>query len=114
MKNRDIPDRFSFGWLDSLDSRLAIAREMRARYAALTDDLGGIDNLSYQQRSLCERALWLEFWLAQQERELASGNEFPVNSWIQGSNSLIGLYRSLGLERQAKSITLADYLESKS
>jgi len=110
MKHRTVPDTFGFNWLQELDSRTSIAREMRERYIALTNDLGGADSLSYQQRSLVERALWLEYWLAKQERELASGGEFAINSWVQGCNSLQGIYSKLGLARQAKEISLQDYL----
>ena len=51
------PKTFNTGWLSELDGRTAIAQEMRARYAAFTNDLGGVDRLSYAQRSLVERAL---------------------------------------------------------
>lgn len=103
-KLRDVPDRFSGGWLDALDSRTALARHMRDRYQALTDDLGGMDALSYAQRSLCERALWLEYWLASQERELAGGKDFDVGKWVQAANSLQGIYTKLGLRRQKRDV----------
>jgi len=103
-KYRDVPDRFATGWLDALDTRTQLARHMRDRYAALTDDLGGMDALSYAQRSLCERALWLEFWLASQERELATGQPFDVGKWVQAANSLQGIYSKLGLQRVARDV----------
>lgn len=113
-KTRDVPDRFSSGWLDALDTRTALARHMRDRYAALTDDLGGMDALSYAQRSLCERALWLEYWLASQERELAKGEPFDVGRWTQAANSLQGIYSKLGLERKARDVPdLHDYLKAR-
>lgn len=98
------PDRFQQGWLDRLDGRFAMAQELRQRYDALTSDLGGADRLSYAQRSLCERVLWLEFWLASQERELARGGEFHIGSWVQAVNSLQGIFTKLGLKRQAKDV----------
>ena len=108
------PDRFSNGWLDRLDGRTGIAVAMRERYQQFTDDLGGLDRLSYAQRSLAERALWLEFWLADQERELASGGDFNVNRWIQGCNSLQGILTRLGLQRQAKDVPdLGEYLAKR-
>lgn len=102
--SKSVPSKFQPGWLDALDSRTAIARQMRERYAALTNDLGGVDALSYAQRSLCERGLWLEFWLSQQERELAEGGDFDVGKWVQAANSLQGIYSKLGLERKAKDV----------
>lgn len=91
------PERQTASWLSRLDGRLAIAQEMRRRYQALVDDLGGEGQLSYMQRSLIERALWLEYWLAEQERALAEGRDFDVGKWVQAVNSLQGLYSRLGI-----------------
>ena len=96
-----IPVDFHYGWLDALDYRTAMAKEMRDRFVALTNDLGGADRLSYAQRSLCERALWLEFWLASQERSLATGAEFDAGKWTQACNALQGIFTKLGLKRVA-------------
>ena len=96
------PGKFSQGWLADLDSRTGIAKQMRERFQSFTNDLGGAERLSYAQRSLCERALWLEFWLASQERELAEGKEFDVGKWVQAANSLQGIMSKLGLSRVAK------------
>lgn len=113
-KQSDIPSKFAHGWLQDLDSRTALARELRERYQALTDDLGGADRLSYAQRSLAERALWLERFLVLQEQELAHGREFDASRWIQAANSLQGLYKTLGVERKAKEVpSLSEYLQSK-
>lgn len=108
------PDRFTPGYLDALDGRTAIAQEMRERYATMTQDLGGADQLSYQQRSLVERALWLEYWLRTQEHELAGGKEFDVSRWIQAANGLQGILSKLGLERKAKPVqSLSEYLAKR-
>jgi hypothetical protein len=108
------PAKFANGWIDQLDGRTGIAQAMRERHKAFTDDLGGIQRLSYAQRSLVERALWLEFWLQQQEQELASGGEFDVGRWTQAANSLQGILAKLGLERTAKDLPdLAQYLAKR-
>lgn len=98
----NIPETYHPNWLDQLDGRTATAQEMRRRYELLTNDLGGADRLSYQQRSLCTRALWLEAWLEIQERQLAEGQDFDAGKWTQGSNALLGLFRALGFEKVAK------------
>lgn len=109
-----IPDKFAPGYIDKLDGRTAIAVDMRARWQALTADLGGADRLSYAQRSLVERALWIEHWIALQERVLADGGEADTGRMTQATNSLLGLYRTLGLERRAKDVTtLADYIAGR-
>lgn len=109
-----IPERFKAGYLADLDGRTAIAVAMRARWQELTEDLGGADRLSYAQRSLVERALWIEHWIALQERELADGRDADTGRMTQATNSLLGLYRTLGLERRVKDVTsLADYIAGR-
>ena len=114
-KYRTVPDRFTAGYIDRLDGRTAVAVDMRARWQQMTADLGGEDRLSYAQRSLVERALWIEFWIAQQERILADGGEADIGRMTQATNSLLGLYRTLGLERRARDVTpsLSQYLAQK-
>ena len=109
-----IPAQFHNGWLDSLDYRTAMAKEMRDRFVALTNDLGGADRLSYAQRSLCERALWLEFWLASQERSLATGAEFDAGKWTQACNALQGIFTKLGLKRVPRDVPdLSQWLQKR-
>ena len=104
-KSQPVSAKFANGWLDGLDGRLGLARELRQRFETLTNDLGGSDSLSYSQRSLCERALWLEYWLSRQEAELANGGEFDVGKWVQAANSLQGIFAKLGLKRVPKDVT---------
>ena len=113
-KLQTAPDSFQNGWLDQLDGRTSIAQIMRDRFNHFTDDLGGASHLSYQQRSLVERCLWLEYWLVQQERCLASGEEFNIGQWVQAANSLQGILSKLGLVRVSKNIRdLSDFLSTR-
>ena len=113
-KEPPVSAKFANGWLDDLDGRLILAKELRQRYQTLTNDLGGVDCLSYAQRSLCERALWLEYWLATQEKELANGDEFDVGKWVQAANSLQGIFAKLGLERVARNVPdLQDWIKRR-
>ena len=108
------PEKYRTDWLTSLDGRTAIAQVMRERWQQLTADLGGSDRLSYAQRSLVERALWLEYWLQSQEQTLAAGGDFDVARWTQAANSLQGILAKLGLDRQARDVPdLAQYLKAK-
>jgi len=61
-KSQPVGPQFTNGWLDSLDGRLGIARELRWCFEAMAGDLGGSANLSYAERSLCERALLCGFY----------------------------------------------------
>lgn len=98
------PEKFTANWLQSLDKRTTVAQELQQRHKLLTDDLGGIDQLSYQQRALVERALWLEYHLQQEELKLATGQEFDSGKWTQACNALQGILSKLGLNRVAKTI----------
>ena len=109
-KAKNVPNEFTNGWLSQLDQRTEIAQIMQRRYNILTDDLGGVNSLSYQQRSLVERSLWLEYWLADQERLLAQGKPFEVAKWTQACNSLQGLYAKLGLHKLTQTKDISDYL----
>ena len=100
------PKKFNTGWRADLDKRTALAQAMSERYLEFTDDLGGADSLTYAKRSLVERVLWLEYWLAQQEGALAQGEEFDVGRWTQAVNALQGILSKLGLERQDKDFTM--------
>lgn len=107
------PERFMPGWLDQLDGRTGIAQTMHQRFKAFTDDLGGADRLSYQQRALVERCLWLEYYLASQEKALASGKEeFEPGKYTQSVNALSGLIAKLGLDRVAKEVSFTDYVKA--
>lgn len=103
-KSATPPEKYNPNWLQSLDKRTAIAQDLSHRHQMLTDDLGGIDQLSYQQRALVERALWLEYHLQQEEQKLANGQEFDSGKWTQSCNALQGILSKLGLNRVAKTI----------
>lgn len=110
-KTPQVPAQYHAGFLASLDGRTEIAKVMRERWENLTDDLGGAENLSYPQRSLVERSLWLEHHLIQLEQALASGAEFDSSKWVSSCNSLLGIYNKLGIERRARDVgDLHEYL----
>lgn len=113
-KNSEVPTQFQTGWLGELDGRQSLAKELRQRFQSLCTDLGGLDTLSYSQRSLVERAIWLELWLSREEQQLAKGKEFDVGRWTQGCNALLGVLKNLGLERRQKDVPdLQTYLRNK-
>jgi hypothetical protein len=108
------PERFSPNWMAQLDGRTGVAQAMRERYTAFTNDLGGAASLSYAQLSLVSRALWLEYWLQQQEQSMAAGGEVDIGRWTQGVNSLQGILAKLGLQRQARDVpSLGEYMKQR-
>ena len=112
-KQGTVPDKFAPQWLAALDARTTVAQTMRSRYTEMCSDLGGADNLSLAKRILVERALWLLYWLETQEQALAQGEAFDAAKWTQGANSLQGILAKLGLERQAREVSLSDYLAKR-
>jgi hypothetical protein len=104
--------KYTTDWLKNIDKRTSIAQELQQRHTALCDDLGGIETLSYQQRALIDRCIFLEYHLQQEEMKLATGSEFDSSKWVQACNSLNGLFTKLGLNKQAKEITtLSQYVK---
>lgn len=109
------PERYQRGFLTQLDQRTAIAQDLQQRFDAYASDLGGVDRLSYAQRSLLEHCLFLQYWLNQQEQALATGSgEFDSAKYAQALNTVQGLFNKLGLHRIAREISLADVMASKS
>ena len=99
-----LPDTYRAGWLDKLDKRTKIARVIMQRIAALISDAGGADRLSHARMSLIRRAAFLEAICESHELQLAGGQEINVGAYTQSLNSLLGLYRLLGIERVARSV----------
>ena len=97
-----------------MDGRTGIAKAVTQRYRALAADLGGLDQLSYQRRSLCKRAIWLEAVIEQQEAALARGEEVDQGKLTQAVNSLMGVLKTLGLDRAARDVPdLASFLKKR-
>jgi hypothetical protein len=109
-----LPGKYSRDWIEALDGRTKLAAMVQDRLQGLEADLGGRDALSYQKRSLCKRAVWIEARIEHMEAALAKGDEIQEGSLTQSINTLIGLYRILGIERQAREVpSLHDYIRSR-
>lgn len=110
-KLASIPDRYSPDFADRLDGRTNIAKAILGRIEAIETDLGGADGLSHARRSLIRRAVWLEAVIEHSEQRLAAGEGVDLGGHTQAINSLLGLYRLLGLDRKSKPIVgLQEYL----
>lgn len=101
-------------FLQAVDGRSEQARTLRGRLHQLTTDLGGADTLSYQQRSLVERAIFVEARLIQFENEFALGAGFDHAEHVALTQLLMGIYTRLGLKRVPRDIgTLEQYIAAK-
>ncbi len=106
-----LPDSYRAGWLDKLDKRTKVARAILQRIAALTSDAGGADSLGHAKMSLIRRAAFLEAICESHELRLASGEAVDIGGYTQSLNTLLGLYRLLGLERVARPVrTLREHM----
>ena len=99
-----LPDSYSADWLQRLDKRTKIARAVLSRIGELESDAGGADTLSSVRRSLIRHAAWLDALVDSHELRLASGERIDSGAYTQSLNSLIGLYRLIGLERRQKNV----------
>lgn len=97
-----LPSSYSSDWLAKLDKRTRVARAVLARIRELESDAGGAEALSAARRSLIRHAAWLDAVVESHELRLAAGQQVDVGSLTQSLNSLLGLYRLIGLERRAR------------
>jgi hypothetical protein len=111
------PKRFEKNFLSKMDGRTEIFQQLKTAYDELTSDLGSAENLSHVKLCLCERFIWLEFVLQQLEMKMATNPKESgelISKWIQACNSIVGIGKTLGLERKARQITnLKDYIKER-
>ena len=100
--NKDIPSVHVKDWLAKMDGRRGVVKQMKARWRELATNLGGMEHLSYQERSLSLRLIHVEAWIAAQEARVVRGEPINENAWFQALNAYSGLLAKLGLQRRAK------------
>ena len=114
-KPTQLPARYErlFAW--ELDRRCKAVREVAADLVELWQDLGGVDNLSAQQRWLSERIVFLRRRMIAYETAVLGGKDPPLTAgeYSNFANVCQGHLRALGLERKSKTIrSLRDHLSS--
>ena len=104
-----LPARFVPKFWSDADRRVAIIREIESRVERMKADANAD---SYQKEVLAERAVFLISILETSERDAIEGSKaHHTGGYVQAINSLIGVLKALGLERKAKAIGLAKYVE---
>ena len=96
--------------MSELDGRVRVAKSLRERLNSLVSDLGGPAELSYQELSLCKRAIHIERLIEKDELSMAHGGVVDRFATIAAINTLTSLFSKIGLKRRAKILNLKDYL----
>jgi hypothetical protein len=68
-------------------------------------DLGGVDQLSENEKQLVRRIASLSVWCESQEAHMADGQDIDINKFQRTANSLRRLCESVGLGRKPKPVT---------
>lgn len=98
-----VPAKFDPDFIEKLSKRYTLTRIVRERLEALEAHVGGGD-LSYIQRSLMKRLIWLELITELHEQRFVNGEAVDIGALTQLNNALKGLYKALGLKPQARPI----------
>jgi hypothetical protein len=108
---RLIPSKFTPRfWRDS-DQNAASSRMIERRYQLLKEHTGAD---SYQRDLLCQRVAFISVILETIEVGAAEGEGLDLGVYVQACNSLTGLLKTLGLDKQVKNVTdLKDYLKER-
>ena len=111
-KSTDLSKRFRADFLQTMDGRVTAVKALRERFNALTTDLGGLEGLSFQEKTLCKRVVFLERHIEQMELLVAKGGAVEVHAYLASINALAGLLAKIGLGRRSRTISLRDYLDA--
>lgn len=106
-----LPAKFDPDFAERLSKRYALARIVHERRSALEAHWGGGD-LSYVQRAMVKRVVWLELLAETHEQRVASGEVVDVGAITQISNTLRGYYKEIGIKPTARPVrSLRDVME---
>lgn len=110
-KKPKLPIEFEPHLLRDADNRFGIIKEIKRRYRLLVEDAGAD---SFQKEILCERAVFLAVRLESIERIAAETGEFEPGVYAAMTNTLMGLLKALGLEKQfKKAVDLKSYVKDR-
>lgn len=96
------------GFLENIDARTHLYELLHTAHNEVLNDCGGKEQLSHVKLCLIERFVFLEHTLRRIEREIAVKDIIKsteqLSRWIQALNSIIGLAKTIGLERRGKKV----------
>jgi len=100
-KTKQLPARYQAGFLGRMDGRTDLCKRLQSAFDEIMEDIGGADGQSHLRVALVERCVFLEFQLRRWEEKILAGTlpDEAIGRWIQATNSLLGLSKTLGLGR---------------
>jgi hypothetical protein len=108
-KATEIPDRFSQQFLETMDSRLAVVRELRQKFKNYCQDLGGEAELSWKQKGLTKRLLHVEGLCESKEASLVKGEAIDEVKYLNEVETYRRLCTTLGIKKHPRLVgTLAE------
>ncbi len=105
-----LPKRFVPRFWEDADGREAVIKRIKRRVERLKQDVGAD---SYQKEILCERAAFVVLQLETAERAALEDGRLDMGTFTQMTNCLLGLLKSLGLERQVQAVGLKGYIAGR-
>jgi hypothetical protein len=100
-----LPRQMRPGWLKRMDQRTLVAKSLHDRMAGISDDLGGMAELSCIQHSILERFIHSEAIAQQIEERARNGQEFDLGQYLAVVDRVQRLGQTLGLRRVAKQLS---------
>ena len=108
----NFPDRYAKDFIHEMDGRVRVVKTIREDLDALYAALGGKENVSYMEQTLCQKVIYLKWLTGKKEAAMIHGGSIDETSYLNAVNCLSGLLTKIGLKRRAKNISLKDYLNA--
>ena len=97
-----LPRRFRRDFLMDLKGSERLALTLTADLRAIESDKGGVEEMSYAEQTLAQRAVWLAEVLRSHERRVAAGQPVELGMYVRGIQVLTNLHKTLGIRRRPK------------
>ena len=109
----NFPDRYAKDFIHEMDGRVRVVKTIREDLDALYAALGGKENVSYMEQTLCQKVIYLKWLTGKKEAAMIHGGSIDETSYLNAVNCLSGLLTKIGLKRRAKTLNLKDYLSQQ-
>ena len=108
----NFPERYAKDFIHEMDGRVRVVKTIREDLDTLYAALGGKENVSYMEQTLCHKVIYLKWLTGKKEATMIHGGSIDEASYLNAVNCLSGLLSKIGLKRRAKTLSLKDYLNA--